>query len=73
MGLDNPLHLLILGLVVRLAFGAKRLPDLGRSLGDGMRGLRASLEGGESHAIALPATAVAALQAPGPAASAQRR
>jgi TatA/E family protein of Tat protein translocase len=73
MGLDNPLHLLILGLVAALAFGAKRLPDLGRSLGEGMRGLRATLDGGENHAIASPATALALLQAPALEASAQLR
>ncbi|HEX4012019.1 MAG TPA: twin-arginine translocase TatA/TatE family subunit [Solirubrobacteraceae bacterium] len=36
-GLDNPLHLLILALVVLMLFGAKRVPDMGRALGSGMR------------------------------------
>ena len=36
-GLENPLHLLLLLLLVLLLFGARRLPELGRSLGQGMR------------------------------------
>ena len=50
MGLDNPIHILILLLVVLLVFGAKRLPEIGRSLGDGMRGFKDSLSGMQSHA-----------------------
>ena len=45
MGLENPLHILILLVVVLLVFGAKRLPEMGRSLGDGMRGFKESLKG----------------------------
>ena len=45
MGLENPLHILLLLLVVLMVFGARRLPELGRSLGDGMRGFRESLSG----------------------------
>jgi len=59
MGLENPLHILILLLVVLLVFGAKRLPELGRSLGDGMRGFRDSLQGEAPAAGAIaPAPAV---------------
>lgn len=50
MGLDNPLHILILLVVVLLVFGAKRLPEMGRSLGDGMRGFKDSLSGPSTHA-----------------------
>jgi sec-independent protein translocase protein TatA len=45
MGLENPVHLLILAGIVLLIFGPKRLPELGRSLGKGIRELRASLGG----------------------------
>ncbi len=47
MGLDNPLHIAFLLLIVLLVFGAKRLPELGRSLGSGMRGFRDALSGVE--------------------------
>ena len=43
LGLDNPVHLLILLAVLLLIFGAKRLPEMGRSLGTGLRGFRESL------------------------------
>ena len=43
MGLDNPLHIVFLLIVLLLVFGAKRLPEMGRSLGTGMRELKESL------------------------------
>jgi sec-independent protein translocase protein TatA len=46
MGLSNPLHIMILALVVLLVFGAKRLPEIGRSLGEGMRGFKDTIQGG---------------------------
>jgi len=61
MGLDNPLHILILLMVVLLVFGAKRLPDIGRSLGEGMRGFKDSIQGtAATHTSLSPATAVPA-------------
>ena len=45
VGLDNPIHLLFLLVIVLLIFGAKRLPEMGRSLGSGMRGFKDSLNG----------------------------
>lgn len=36
-GLESPTHLLLILLVVLLLFGAKRLPELGRNLGQAMR------------------------------------
>ena len=50
MGLDNPVHILLLLLVVLLVFGAKRLPEIGRSLGTGMRDFKTSLTG-DGHAL----------------------
>ncbi|HEX3618199.1 MAG TPA: twin-arginine translocase TatA/TatE family subunit [Solirubrobacteraceae bacterium] len=45
MGLENPIHLMIVLLVVLLVFGAKRLPDMGRSMGEGMRGFKQAISG----------------------------
>ena len=42
-------------LVVLLVFGAKRLPEIGRSLGSGMREFKDSISG-ESKSPALPQT-----------------
>lgn len=55
MGLDNPLHILLLLVVALLVFGAKRLPEMGRSLGTGMRGFKDALSGeAEPTGIAAP-------------------
>jgi len=43
MGLDNPIHLAILLMIMLLVFGAKRLPEMGRGLGDGMRSFKDAL------------------------------
>jgi sec-independent protein translocase protein TatA len=45
LGLDNPLHILIVLVVVLLVFGAKRLPEMGKSLGEGLRGFKSSVSG----------------------------
>ena len=47
IGLDNPLHIAILLVVLLLIFGAKRLPEMGRSLGAGLCGFKESVTGHE--------------------------
>ena len=61
MGLDNPLHILFLLLILLLVFGARRLPEIGRSLGEGMRGFKDSLMG-DHHSQTLPPAAPVAQQ-----------
>lgn len=48
VGLDNPIHLLFLLVILLLVFGAKRLPEMGRSLGAGLRGFKDSISGESS-------------------------
>jgi sec-independent protein translocase protein TatA len=68
MGLDNPVHILLLLIVLLLVFGAKRLPEIGRSLGEGMRGFKDSLSGVQSHDSLTQATPAPQPQpAPAPA------
>jgi sec-independent protein translocase protein TatA len=45
MGLDNPLHIAFLVVILLLVFGARRLPEIGRSLGSGMREFKESITG----------------------------
>jgi sec-independent protein translocase protein TatA len=45
MGLDNPLHIAFLVVILLLVFGARRLPEIGRSLGSGMREFKDSISG----------------------------
>jgi sec-independent protein translocase protein TatA len=49
MGLDNPLHIVFLVVILLLVFGAKRLPEIGRSLGGGMREFKDSVSGSHSE------------------------
>ena len=70
MGLDNPLHIAFLVVILLLLFGAKRLPEIGRSLGSGMREFKDSVTGSQQthQQAALPqATQVAAQARAGPA------
>ena len=57
MGLDNPIHIAFLLVILLLVFGAKRLPEMGHSLGSGLRGFKDSLTGpaDSQHAEELPA------------------
>jgi TatA/E family protein of Tat protein translocase len=41
-GLASPWHLLLLFLAIVFFFGAKRLPEIGRNLGEGMREFKQS-------------------------------
>jgi sec-independent protein translocase protein TatA len=45
MGIENPVHLLFLALVALVVLGPRRLPDLARALGKGMREFRDALNG----------------------------
>jgi sec-independent protein translocase protein TatA len=67
-GILSPLHVAFLLLVVVLLFGAKRLPELGSSLGSGLRDFKESLEGTNAHAQV--ASVVDANASTGPTASA---
>jgi TatA/E family protein of Tat protein translocase len=51
----SPMHLLLLGLIVLLVMGPKRLPEVARSLGRGFRELKGAISDDE----AAPATALA--------------
>jgi sec-independent protein translocase protein TatA len=48
MGLDNPIHIAFLLVILLLVFGAKRLPEMGHSLGHGLRGFKDALTGDRS-------------------------
>lgn len=72
----SPWELLILVLVVLLIFGPKRLPEMGRGLGRGMREFKDSITGKDEkraleqqQAAAPPAPADAAPAAPAQAAA----
>ncbi len=43
VGIDSPVHLLFLGAVALIVLGPKRLPEVARALGKGMREFRESI------------------------------
>jgi sec-independent protein translocase protein TatA len=70
MGLDSPTHIALLVVILLLLFGAKRLPEIGRSLGTSMREFKDSVSGESkppAQAVlqqAAPPTAPPAAEAP---------
>jgi len=77
MGLDNPLHIAFLVIILLLVFGAKRIPEIARSVGTGMNEFKDAVSGGSKPTItptaeqpvAPPAAAPAQATAPVPAAA----
>jgi len=64
-GLTNPVHIALLLLVALLLFGAKRLPEIGRGLGSGMREFKDSITGEEDMSpAAVPVVATRDVTAP---------
>lgn len=45
-GLFQPMHLLVIFFIALLVFGPKKLPELGKGIGEGIRSLK---EGMKSH------------------------
>ena len=43
-GLFQPMHLLVILGLALLVFGPRKLPELGKGLGDGIRGFRSALK-----------------------------
>jgi len=54
-GVLQPMHLVVIAGIALLVFGPKRLPELGRGLGDGIRGFRSAMRDiPESAGVELP-------------------
>lgn len=64
------MHLLVVLIIAMLVFGPKKLPELGHSLGKGIRGFKDSLEGkdesvAKAEAVAVEPPAESPVVAPG--------
>lgn len=57
-------ELLIILLVIFLLFGARRLPELGRGLGEGMRSFRDAIKGSDAQPPAPPTPPTTTTQSP---------
>jgi len=49
-GLFQPMHLLVIGFIALLVFGPKKLPELGKGLGDGIRAFKDGMKEPEKAA-----------------------
>ncbi|HYA24391.1 MAG TPA: twin-arginine translocase TatA/TatE family subunit [Terriglobales bacterium] len=43
-GLFQPMHLLVIAFIALLVFGPKKLPELGKGLGDGIRAFKEGMK-----------------------------
>ena len=49
-GLFQPTHLLVIMIIAIFVFGPKRLPEIGKGLGDGIRGFKEAMNGNDKPA-----------------------
>lgn len=60
-GLFQPMHLLVIFAIALLIFGPKKLPELGKGIGEGIRALKSGMkEGSEDPPKTPPSTTNAA-------------
>jgi sec-independent protein translocase protein TatA len=45
MGIENPVHIIFIAAVALVVLGPKRLPEMARALGKGMREFREAMSG----------------------------
>jgi len=55
-GLFQPMHLLVIAFIALLVFGPKKLPELGKGLGDSIRAFKEGLKEPEKPAADAPKT-----------------
>ncbi len=53
-GLFQPMHLLIIAGIALLVFGPKKLPELGKGLGESIRGFKSAMAAKEEEKPANP-------------------
>jgi sec-independent protein translocase protein TatA len=49
-GLFQPMHLLVIVGIALLMFGPKKLPELGKGIGEGIRGFKSAINGSDRSA-----------------------
>ncbi len=54
-GLFQPMHLLLIFGIALLVFGPKKLPELGKGIGDGIRGFKSAMKSEEDSPDKAPA------------------
>jgi sec-independent protein translocase protein TatA len=56
-GLFQPMHLLVIVGIALLVFGPKKLPELGKGIGEGIRGFKAAISDEEKPTSTTTTTA----------------
>jgi sec-independent protein translocase protein TatA len=51
-GLFQPMHMVVIFGIALLVFGPRKLPELGKGLGEAIRGFKSSINGGEAAPLA---------------------
>jgi len=62
-GLFQPMHLLVIFGIALLVFGPKKLPELGKGIGEGIRGFKSAMKAEEETPVNAT-TAIASNQVP---------
>jgi sec-independent protein translocase protein TatA len=55
-GLFQPMHLLVIFFIALLVFGPRKLPELGKGLGEGIRALKEGMKDQNAKAETKPET-----------------
>ena len=55
-GLFQPMHLLVIFGIALLVFGPKKLPELGKGIGEGIRGFKSAIKAEEEKAVSTTTT-----------------
>jgi sec-independent protein translocase protein TatA len=55
-GLFQPMHLLIIFGIAMLVFGPKKLPELGKGIGEGIRGFKSAMKTDEEKPASTTTT-----------------
>jgi sec-independent protein translocase protein TatA len=50
-GLFQPMHLLVIFGIALLVFGPKKLPELGKGIGEGIRGFKSAMKAEEEKPV----------------------
>lgn len=53
-GIFQPMHLLVIVGLALLMFGPKKLPELGKGIGEGIRGFKSAVNGRDESANSAP-------------------
>jgi sec-independent protein translocase protein TatA len=61
---DSPMHLLIVAIVILVLFGGRKIPELMRGLGEGVRGFKEGMSGAQASSTTPPPPAAAPVEKP---------